>query len=153
IPTPTVSYTTPAATGSLSYTPVANANGSSTITVTITDDGNQTTTRTFTVVVTAVNDLPTITAIAPQTTNEDTPTAPIAFTVDDVETPAAALTVTATSSNTTLVPDANIALGGSGASRTIALTPALNQFGTTTITVTVSDGTASASTSFLLTVN
>src|SRR5262249_34164006 len=85
IPNPTVSYTTPAATGSLSYTPVANANGSATITVTVTDSGNQTTTRTFTVVVTGVNDLPTISTIADQTTNEDTPTAPIAFTVGDVE--------------------------------------------------------------------
>src|SRR5206468_9017395 len=65
IPNPTVSYTSPNATGSLSYTPVANANGSAIITVTVTDDGGGTNTfsRTFTVNVTAVNDPPTLDAI------------------------------------------------------------------------------------------
>jgi hypothetical protein len=50
-----VAYTSPDATGSLSYTPLANAFGSATITVTI-DDGqaaNNTVTRTFIVTVTA----------------------------------------------------------------------------------------------------
>ena len=72
IPNPTVSYTSPNTTGSLSYTPVVNASGSAVITVTVTDGGsdnnlatpgdNGTVTRTFTVVVTAVNDAPAITA-------------------------------------------------------------------------------------------
>ena len=39
IPNPTVTYTSPAATGSLSYTPVANAFGTAIITVTVTDGG------------------------------------------------------------------------------------------------------------------
>jgi hypothetical protein len=39
IPDPAVSYTSPNATGSLSYTPVAKASGTATITVTVTDDG------------------------------------------------------------------------------------------------------------------
>ena len=72
IPNPTVTYTSPAATGSLSYTPVANASGSAVITVTVTDGGtdnnlatpgdNGSVVRTFTVTVTAVNDAPAITA-------------------------------------------------------------------------------------------
>ena len=41
------------------------------------------------------------------TTNEDTPTGPIAFTVGDVETAAGTLTVTATSNDQTLIPDGN----------------------------------------------
>src|SRR5205823_3969677 len=59
---PTVSYTSPNATGSVSYAPVANASGSAIITVTVTDDGGGTNTisRTFTVVVNAVNDPPTL---------------------------------------------------------------------------------------------
>src|SRR5262249_58852040 len=57
------------------------------------------------------------------------------------------------SSNQTLVPDASIAFGGSGASRTVTVTPAGGQTGAATITVTVSDGTLSTSTGFLLTVN
>ena len=37
IPNPTVNYTSPNATGSLSFTPVANGNGTATITVTVND--------------------------------------------------------------------------------------------------------------------
>ena len=65
---------------------------------------------------------------------------PIAFTVGDAETAAGSLTVSGSSSNPTLVPNANIVFGGSGANRTVTVTPAANQNGTATITVTVSDG-------------
>jgi uncharacterized repeat protein (TIGR01451 family) len=64
--------------------------------------------------------------------------------------------VTATSANTTLVPNnpANIALSGSGFTRTLTINPAANEFGTSTITVTVSDaGSQSMTDTFLLTVN
>src|SRR3989441_960759 len=57
------------------------------------------------------------------------------------------------SSTPTLVPAANIVLGGSGANRTVTMTPALNQSGTATIPVTVSDGSLTASDSFVLTAN
>src|SRR5204863_3091826 len=103
--------------------------------------------------VTPVNDAPTISDIADQTTAEDTATGAIAFTIGDVETLAADLTVTGTSSNPTLVPSANIVFGGSGASRTVTVTPALNQFGSATITATVSDGSLTVGTSFVVTVN
>src|SRR4051812_44556168 len=45
------------------------------------------------------------------------------FTVGDAETAAGSLTVTATSSNTGWLPVASIVLGGSGASRTVAISP------------------------------
>lgn len=71
-------------------------------------------------------------------------------------TPAADLKLTATSSNQTLVPNANIHLGGSDANRSIFIQAADNQEGEATITLTVTDqgpGPAkSASTSFKLTV-
>ena len=57
IPTPTVSYTSPNATGSLTYTPAPGAQGTATITVTVKDDGgtanggHDTTTLTFHVAV------------------------------------------------------------------------------------------------------
>ena len=98
--------------------------------------------------------LPTISDITDKTTNEDTATGDIPFTVVDVETPAAFLTVTASSSNITLVPNENISLGGSGANRIINITPASNLSGNTTITVSVMDGSAGTSSdTFLLTVN
>ncbi len=64
IPHPSVSYTSPSATGSLTFTPVSNAFGSANITVTVNDGGasNTTVQRMFTVTVTAVNDVPAFTA-------------------------------------------------------------------------------------------
>jgi hypothetical protein len=102
---------------------------------------------------TAVNTAPTISSIANQTTTANTAVGPLSFTVGDVETAAANLTVSGASSNTTLVPTANIVFGGSGANRTVMVTPAANQTGTSTITVTVSDGSLTATTTFTLTVN
>jgi len=100
----------------------------------------------------AVNGRPTISVIPNLTTNEDR-VATTAFVIGDAETPPASLILTATSTNTTLVPVANIAFGGTGTNRTLSITPVATLFGTTLITISVSDGTASASTSFLLTVN
>ncbi|QEI10875.1 tandem-95 repeat protein [Cellvibrio japonicus] len=132
--------------------PVANGNGAATITVTV-SDGQLTASRSFVVTVNPVNDAPTISAIANITIDEDTSTGARPFTIADIDTPVANLTVTATSSNTALVPHANITLGGSGASRTINVTPVASGHGTTTMTVTVSDGQLSASRSFVVTVN
>lgn len=97
---------------------------------------------------------PTISAIGNVTIAEDASTSTIAFTVDDAETAASSLTVSATSSNPTLVPNnpAALTLGGSGGARTLIVTPAANQNGTATITVTVSDGSQTASEPFTLTV-
>jgi len=103
--------------------------------------------------VTAVNDTPTISAILDQTTLEDTATGAITFTVGDVETAATSLTVTATSSDLGVVAANGIVLGGSGANRTITLTPVADASGTSTITVTVADGGGlTATQSFVLTV-
>lgn len=132
-------------------TPASNQSGTATITVRVTD-GVATSIQSFVLAVNAVNDAPTLTGLRDVLTSEDTPTGALAFTVADVETSAAALVVTATSSNPTLLPAANIALGGSGAARTIALTPAANQFGTSLVTVRVSDASAASSGTFLLSV-
>jgi hypothetical protein len=99
------------------------------------------------------NTPPTISAIPNQVINEDTATAPLAFTVGDAQTPAGSLTLGKGSSNIILVPTNNIVFGGSGSNRTVTVTPAASQSGTATITISVSDGALSASNSFLLTVN
>ena len=96
------------------------------------------------------NSAPTISNVADQSIGVNTATGAFAVIVGDVETPAASLSLAKTSSNTTLVPLANIVLGGSGANRTVTVTPAANQIGSATITVTVSDGALSASDSFNL---
>lgn len=100
----------------------------------------------------ATNTRPTIGAIAAVRVDEDTAAGPSAFTVADAETAAGSLTVSAASSNPTLVPSGGIVLGGSGGSRTVRVTPAANRNGTATITVTVSDGSLASSTAFTVTV-
>jgi hypothetical protein len=99
-----------------------------------------------------VNTAPTISDIPEQTTDANVSTPPIAFTVGDAETPAAALVLNGTSSNPALVPDGNILFGGGGANRSVTLVPQGTLAGTATITITVSDGLAQASDVFTLTV-
>jgi YVTN family beta-propeller protein len=92
---------------------------------------------------------PTITGIGNQSTNEDGgPLGPFAFTVGDDQLPATSLGVMATSSNQAVVPTSNLTLGGSGAARTITVLPAANAFGSTIITLTVSDGLLTKTTTF-----
>jgi uncharacterized protein len=63
------------------------------------------------------------------------------------------LTLSSNSSNTTAVPNANIAFGGSGSNRTVAITAvAGSSVRTATVTVTVSDGVNTASTTINVTV-
>jgi uncharacterized delta-60 repeat protein len=71
IPNPAVAYTSPNATGSIAFAPLANANGTAVITVTV-SDGALTTSRQFTVTVTAVNDAPSFTPGANQTVTAGT---------------------------------------------------------------------------------
>ena len=97
-----------------------------------------------------------LTAISPipnHLINRDTSTTPISFRVTDPDTPVGDLEVTATSSDTSLVPNAGIQIDGSGEQRTLVVTPAPGLSGATTVTVNVSDGTTSASESFFLTVS
>lgn len=101
----------------------------------------------------AINVPPTMSLIASLAVNRNSTTGPINFIVGDAETPADQLSVSAASSNTVLVPNQNIVLGGSSANRTITVTPVVGQIGMATITVTVSDGLATAQQTFAVTVN
>ncbi|MBK8433718.1 MAG: hypothetical protein IPL28_21625 [Chloroflexi bacterium] len=58
----------------------------------------------------------------------------------------------AESGNPTLIPHNNIIISGNGANRTLKLVPLFHQFGTSIITVTVSDGLEQATQTFLATV-
>jgi subtilisin-like proprotein convertase family protein len=85
------------------------------------------------------NTAPSLSFIPNQITVPNTPVGPIPFTVGDAQTGASSVTVTSSSSNQTVVPNANLVIGGTGANRTITITPATNQTGTATITVTATD--------------
>ena len=154
IPTPTVSYTSPNATGAISFTPVPNAFGSANVTVTVNDGGisNNLVSRTFKITVNYGNQPPVISAIAGQATAQDTATPPLPFVVSDPDTAASNLTVSASSSLLALVPTNNIVFGGSDTKRTVTITPVAGQSGYADITLTVSDGRLASSTTFRLTV-
>jgi hypothetical protein len=134
----------------ITLNPALNAFGSAVLTIEV-SDGFVSTTKQVPVVVTPVNDPPQIEDVADKRVAEDSVLGPETFHVSDVETPADQLVVTALSGNTTRIPQNNIVLGGSGEERTFTITPAAQQSGTATVTLTVSDGEATASDPFVVT--
>ncbi len=66
----------------------------------------------------------------------------LAFTLSDADTPVNDLTFSVATSNSAVAPLANIQVTGSGANRVVKITPA--SVGYSTVTLTVSDGTNSA---------
>jgi len=153
IPVSNIVFGGSGASRTVKLTPAPNAYGTANIRVRVNDPDGGTNSVLFSVTVNAVNDPPTITAIANQTLNEDTSSAAIAFTIGDVETPAASLTLVGTCS-TNLIPVSGIVFGGSGANRTVKLTPAPNRFGTANVRVRVNDADGGTnSVLFAVTVN
>ncbi len=73
----------------------------------------------------------------------------LAFTVADPQQSAALLTVTATADDGTLLPAGGLGAGGSGADRTLTLTPAAGRSGPTTVRVTVTNANALTATRVL----
>ena len=88
---------------------------------------------------------PTISDIATQTIAEDTNTDAIVLSIGDGSTPADRLTLATSSSDTTLLTNANIILGGSGANRTVTLTPERDKNGLVDVTITVTDVSGNSS--------
>ncbi|KPA13717.1 hypothetical protein MHK_006076, partial [Candidatus Magnetomorum sp. HK-1] len=96
---------------------------------------------------------PTISPIINQTTNENTATSPISFTVNDTSAAPCCLTLTINSSNTDLFPVQNISTICNSGHYSLTATPENNQQGTSTITITVEDSDGlTSSISFDLTV-
>jgi hypothetical protein len=119
--------------------------GSAIVEVWVMDSGGKSNGTPFTVTVLAANTAPVISAIPATNTLMGTAISPLAFTIGDAESLASSLVLSAISHNSTLVPDANVVFGGSGSNRTVSVTPVSGQIGVAPITVTMSDGTNSAS--------
>jgi subtilisin-like proprotein convertase family protein len=161
----------------LAIVPAADQYGIANVTVTVKDDETLESTVAIKLTVRPVNDPPRITlraGIAPiinadgstsprtftvledkTTRDEGTDSKLIEFDVADApnETPADQLVISKDSSNKDLVPLDRILVGGTGTRRTLSITPAPNQNGTTTITLTVTDESGlSASGQFILAV-
>ncbi|WP_186775339.1 Calx-beta domain-containing protein [Rubripirellula tenax] len=137
----------------VSIVPATGQTGASTITVTVTDGAGATATDTFELTVEVPNTDPTLSDIADVAVIQGSAIDPITFTINDAETPAATLNVSFTSTNAALLPASAITLAGSGANRQMTLAPVVGQFGSTMVTVTVTDaGGKTASDTFSVTV-
>ena len=160
IPTPTVNYTSPNTTGSITFAPVTFGYGSAIITVTVNNGGpsNNIISRVFTVTVNPVNQPPTLNSLANMTINENAgqQTVNLAGITSGASNEVQTLTVTTSSSNTGLIPTPTVTYTSPNTTGSIRFTPASNAYGAATITVTVNDGGASnniVSQSFTVTVN
>jgi hypothetical protein len=97
---------------------------------------------------------PTIRGPTDQVIDEDALLGLLTITVNDVDTAASTLKLSATSTNALLLPATNITFGGAATHRTLIARPVTNQFGSTLITLHVTDASGLiGDTSFLLTVN
>ena len=95
---------------------------------------------------TNLDDAPSISGIADQVIITGSGFGPVSFTIADAETSAAALTVTARSSNPSVLPDSAIVLTGSGASRSLSVVGGYSGVsGAATIIIDVSDGSTVSS--------
>ncbi|MCY2991008.1 MAG: S8 family serine peptidase [Planctomycetota bacterium] len=152
ISTVTVNYTSPAATGTLTFTPTADQFGQTVITVTVTDGGldndlatpddNAATSQSFTVTVLSLNDPPTLDALPTVLTlDEDAPQQTVSLagiTAGGGESQP--LRVTATTSDAQLLPDLSATYSSPATTATLRFTPAAHRSGSALITVTVTDG-------------
>ena len=127
---------------SFDLNPVSGASGTSTVTITV-SDGTSTTSESFTLTVQSIT-VPTISPIADVAILLGSSIDPIAFNIDDEETAADNLTLSLSSSNSGLLPTENISIEGTGANRTLNVTPVEALLGVTTVTVTVGDGSGDA---------
>lgn len=144
-------------TGTLTYTAVNGTSGTALVRVILFDDGgtanggdNSSDAQAFTITVNPANPaFPVISGLPGSITlRVNEATGPLPFVVSDDTTPAGNLQVTASSSNTSLIPNGNLTLTGAGsAQRTISVTPTANQTGgPVTITVNVTDAQANVTT-------
>ena len=135
------------ADGTIKYVPDADYSGSDSFDYTVSDGNGGTDTATVSVTVTPVNDPPTVTLTSGGSCSTSTTSVSgtMNLSLADVDS-SGVLTPSAISLNPALVPVANIKFGGSGANRTVSVTPVVKKSGSATINITASDGTATSST-------
>jgi len=139
-------------TGTLTYTPAANANGSATVSVTLTDDGgtanggdDTSATQTFTITVGAVNDAPSFTSGGNVSVDEDSGAYSAAWATSISAGPAdeagQALTFNITGNTNASLFSVAPSIAADG---TLSFSLSADAFGTATITVTLSDNGGTA---------
>lgn len=100
-----------------------------------------------------INLPPAITPVNNRTIPINSSTGPLPFSVsDDFTAPSNIIVVIDSSTNLALAPLTGIVLEGSGANRTVTVTPSPGQIGSSQINLRATDGMAAASTGFVVTV-
>jgi hypothetical protein len=141
------------ATGELSYTPAANANGSATITIKIKDNGgtanggvDQSATQTFVINVTSVNDAPSFTKGGDQTVLEDAGAQSVNAWATAISAGPANESAQTVSFEVTGNTNASLFSSAPAVSATgvLSYTPAANANGTATITLKIKDNGGTA---------
>ncbi|MCU0425308.1 MAG: T9SS type A sorting domain-containing protein [Candidatus Kapabacteria bacterium] len=117
----------------ISLTPAPNQVGSSLITLTVTNSFGLSVQTSFLATVVPPPAAPTLRAVVNLTTFRNTPIS-MQFVASDENL--ATLQLSAVSSNQALFPNSNLFLSGAGTLRTITMSPAFNQLGVSTITIT-----------------
>ena len=144
VPHPSVNYTSPNSTGSLTLQPRVGASGSTIITVMVDDGGatNNTVIQTFIVDVQPANLPPTIDAISNMTIRANSGLQTVTLTgigpgsTNENQT----VTLTASSSKPSLIDPIIKLAAPAGSTASLTFTPATNASGTATITVRADDG-------------
>lgn len=150
---PTVVYTSPDGTGTLLLAPIPNQVGTATVTVTVRDNGGtaqgsiDSTTRSFTVTVTPVNDRPTLDVIANLAIDENDPVQVLPLSgiaAGPADETGQVITVSAMSSRPDLTGVPLVTYTSAQSSGVLSVTPVANASGTATIVVTVRDNGGTA---------
>ncbi|HEX8295097.1 MAG TPA: M36 family metallopeptidase, partial [Chthoniobacteraceae bacterium] len=145
IPHPTVTYASPDSSGTLTFRSLANEYGAATVTVVV-NDGETTISRIFNVTVNAINDPPTLNAIADVTVLEDAQGLRVPLTgigpgpKNEFQQ---SVTITATSSEPSILQTQIASFDSGRRSAVLNGELAPNANGAATVTVTVNDGQAS----------
>ena len=117
--------------------PNFDAIGTATITIWVIDGGAKSNSTSFVLIVLPANTAPTLSPFTNVHTVVNTPFDAIDFTISDLEDNITSISVT--SSDQVVIPDANLVITGLGANRTLNITPAADQHGNSVITVIVMD--------------
>jgi hypothetical protein len=160
IPNPTLSYTSPNSTGTLTFTPAPNSYGTVSMTVMVDNSApsNNTVIRSFSVTVSPVNARPTLNPISDLTINENASpqTVNLSGITSGSSNEVQTLKVTASSSNPSVVPNPTVNYSSPNTTGSLSFSAVSNAVGSSVITVSVDDGQPtnnSIAQSFTVTVN